>query len=127
MTLLLRNNLNSIRSLVRSSSSFSQPCDHLLRHPPIATLPKTRLFSRDIDSKDSFIRRAYDKYRAYIATHFVVGEYKIENMASLGVLVFTFIGFCSVWYLEIALNAFNGPHDVNMLPEKGNKVEEQKS
>lgn len=126
MALLVRNNLNSIRTLMRSSYC-QQPGHHLLRLPTIATLRETRHCSRDTNSKDSFIRRAYDKSRAYYSTHFVIGEYKIENAASLGVLVFTFIGFCSVWYIDIVLNAFNGSYDVNQLPEKGDNVEEQKS
>lgn len=79
-------------------------------------------------SRDTFLRRAYDKSRVYLSNQFVVGEYRMENYASLIILVFTAIGFAFICYMEILLDAFNGEgNDINRVPVKRSTSDEEKS
>lgn len=88
--------------------------------------------SRDLfsgpGSRDSFLRRAYDKSRVYLSDQFVVGEYRMENYTSLIILAFTACSLAFMCYMEVIMDAFNGEgNDINRVPVKSRTSDEQKS
>lgn len=129
--IVTRNSLNSIRYSIRPNRSFKVLSGHQLLAPSaisVAGIVSKRDFFRHWRKRDTFLHRAYDKSRAYLALHFVVGEYRMENYVSLAVIVFVSISFVFTMYLDFVLNEFHGAdHDVNKIPQKTDAGDEKKS